>query len=175
MNGTASSATFKVGDKVWVRMATGRAAGTVTEDRGSLGRGGRRLFYVSVPNHPYSSDVLLLGEDEMEPMTADERTTLYEPLDPQAVKDFLIHGGLFAILARNSQQPVWLRRGPRGSLTQTYIEGYSVTGGESPPLSALHGEKIFTPKRDAVIRFLKSFGLTDDEAGEVVRRVGTAP
>ena len=87
----------------------------------------------------------------------------------------LPHGGLFAILARNSPQPVWLRRGPRGSVTHTYIEGYSATGGDAPPLSALHGEKIFTPKRDAVIRFLKSFGLSDDDAAEVVRRVGTAP
>jgi len=59
--------------------------------------------------------------------------------------------------------------------THTYIEGYSATGGEGPPISALHGETIFAPKRDAVIRFLKSFGLSDDEAAEVVRRVGTVP
>ncbi len=175
MSGTTSSAVFNVGDKVWVRMPSGRAPGTVTEDRGPLGRGGRRLFYVAVPNDPYSSDVLLLGEDDMDPMTADEQAALYERLDPEAVKDFLIGGGLFAILARNSPRPVWLRRGPRGSLTHTYIEGYSATGGDAAPISALHGEKIFTPRRDAAIRFVKSFGLTDDDAAEVIRRVGTAP
>jgi hypothetical protein len=50
----------------------------------------------------------------------------------------------------------------------------SAAGGDAPLLSALHGERIFTAKRDAVIRFLKSFGLSDDEAAEVVGRVGTA-
>jgi hypothetical protein len=174
MSRTASSTDFKVGDKVWVSVPSGRACGTVIEDRGRLGRGGRRLFYVSVPHHPYDSRVFVVDEDEIEHLTEDEQAVLYERLDPDAIKDFLIRGGLTLILVRNSPEPVWLVRGPRGILMHTYIEGYSATGGESPPMFALHGEKISAPKRDAVVRFVKSFGLSDEDAEEVVNKVGVS-
>jgi hypothetical protein len=174
--GNASSAVdFHVGDKVWVPVPLGRASGTVIEERGPLGRGGRNLYRVAVPNHPYSIDVFLVDEEEIEHLTESEQAALQERLDPRAVKDFLIHGGLFSILARNSPAPVWLRRGPRGNITFTYIEGYSATGGEAPPALALHGEKVFSQKREAVVRFLKSFGLTGPDAEETVMKVGVAP
>lgn len=175
MSHSPISTDFKVGDKVWVPVPLGRVPGIVIEERGNLGRGGRKVFRVTVPNHPYSADVFLVDEDEIDHLTETEQAALQEHLDPTAIKDFLIHGGLISILVRNSPEPVWLRRGPGGQLTYTYIEGYSATGGEVPPMFALHGEKIFTPKREAVGRFLKSFGLTDQDAEVVMRTVGVAP
>lgn len=180
MSNSTSSTDFKVGDRVWVPIPLGRACGTVIEDRGHLGRGGRKLFYVTVPNHPYTAETYLLGEDQMEHLTKAEETELYETLDRDAIKQFLIEGGLVSILGRNSPEPVWLRRGPQGDLTYTYIEGYSATGGEIPPMGALqgdslHGRKIFAPKRDAVNRFVTSFGLSDKDADEVIQRIGVAP
>jgi len=174
MSGRTSTADFRIGDKVWVPVPTGRACGTVIEDRGHLGREGLRLFHVSVPNHPFSADVFLVAEDEIDHVTEDEQAAFQARLDPEAIKDFLVHGGLISILVRNGPEPVWLRSGPHGNVTETYIEGYSATGGESPPLFALHGEKIFAPKRDNVLRFVKSFGLSDNDAEDVVRKVGIA-
>jgi ribosomal protein L4 len=39
---------------------------------------------------------------------------------------------------------------------------------------SLHGERISEPKVKAVIEFLKSLGLSESEAREVVKAVGTA-
>jgi hypothetical protein len=128
-----------------------------------------------VPNHPYSSDNFLVGEDEIEHMSQKEQATLRERLDPQAIKDFLIQGGLISMLVRNSPEAVWLRRGPHGKLTYTYIEGYSATGGAPAPVFAVSEERVFSGKRDTVIEFLKSFGLPDKDAEEVVTTVGTHP
>lgn len=174
MSSTTSSADFKVGDKVWVPMPLNRVCGTVTEDRGHLGRGGRRLYYVSVPNHPYNTHELLVSADEIDHLTAEEQAVLYEPLASEEIKQFLINGGLMSILVHNSAEPVWLRRGPRGNVTHTFIEGYSTTGGAIPPPSALHEEKISASQRNAVIRFVKTFGLNDSDAENVVNQFGVS-
>jgi hypothetical protein len=171
----ASSTDFKVGDKVTVPVPLGRAFGTVIEDRGRLGQGGKRLFRVSVPNHPYSTDVFLVDEEEIRHVTQEEQATFEEHLDPEAIKEFLVQGGLISLLVRNTPEPVWLRRGPRNTVTYTFVEGYSSTGGVPPPMYSLHGERIFSGRREAVVDFIKSFGLSNEGAEEVVREVGVAP
>ena len=169
------TAAIKEGDKVWVPLAVGKVCGTVVEDRGPLGIGGRHLFRVSVPSDPYEAEDYVLAEDQIERLSAEDEKELMEPLEPGAVKQFLVEGGLISILVRNTRERVWLRRDSYGHVIDTYVEGYSVTGGRVPPALALRGEKIFTPKQDEVIEFVKSFGLTDADARQVVSRVGTAP
>jgi len=172
---SSASTGLKVGDKVWVSLPIGRGCGTVVEDRGPIGRNGRHLFRVIVPNDPYGADDFLVGEDDVEHLTKDEEQNLMSRLSPAAIQDYLIHGGLVSMLVNHSPEPVWLRPGPQGSLTYTYVEGYSMTGGDPAPTGALFGEKIFSPKRNAVLRFIKSFGLNDADAHEVVHTIGVAP
>jgi len=38
---------LRVGDKVWIRLAGSRRMGRIVEDRGGIGRGGRRLLRVA--------------------------------------------------------------------------------------------------------------------------------
>lgn len=60
-------------------------------------------------------------------------------------------------------------------ILHTFAPGRGFVGGKSAPLSALHGDKIFTPKRAAVVEYLTTFGLDNQDAEEVVDAIGTAP
>lgn len=164
---------IEVGDIVWVPLAVGRAYGTVVEDRGPLGVGGKRLFKVSVPSDPYEPETFTVGEDEVRRLSEMERRELSDRLSPDAVKRFLVQGGLLAILVRNSNRPVWLRRDTLGNVTLTFVEGYSTTGGAIPPTNSLRGERIAAPKKKRVIDFLQSFGLSPEDAADVVAKMGT--
>jgi len=166
---------FRVGDRVWVPIPLGRAAGTVIEDRGPLGSGGQHLFRVSVPNHPHTSEVFLVSEVQMQHIPPNEEEAERCQFDRETIKNFLIDGGLISILVHNSPEPVWLRRGPRGNVTFTNIDGYSQNGGKIPPAYVLEGERISAPKQEEVIQFMKSFGLTDNDARDVISHIGTAP
>ena len=48
-------------------------------------------------------------------------------------------------------------------------------GGSAIPFFALYGDKVFVPKKGEVIGFLRTFGLDQTEAEDVVAAVGTAP
>lgn len=48
-------------------------------------------------------------------------------------------------------------------------------GGETVPFFALQEDCVFSAKKDEVVGFLTSFGLTRDDAEAVVAAVGTAP
>src|SRR5260370_4603507 len=81
---------FKVGDRVRVPLGLQSAAGTVIEDRGLLGSGGRRLFRVKVDFDPPNVTFIELPEDEMHrelPGKHDSRTletgeTVHLTMDP---------------------------------------------------------------------------------------------
>ncbi len=139
----APAATFKVGDKVWIPLAVGRACGTIIEDRGPLGVSGQRSFRVSVPNDPYVADEFLVQEGEIQHLDDKDQAQMRVKLSADAIEDFLISGGLISILHHNSPERVWLRPDSQGNLTYTFIEGYSATGGQPAPRWALHGEKVF--------------------------------
>jgi hypothetical protein len=57
----------------------------------------------------------------------------------------------------------------------TFAADRGLVGGAAVPFFALLEDKVFTAKRQQVIDFLASFGLTRAEAEDVVRAVGTAP
>jgi hypothetical protein len=115
-----------------------------------------------------------LPEDDLEPV----RVELDAPLDKGKIIEYLTNGGLTSILRANlpdnrTSAGVWLCRDQLGNVTHTFVAERGVVGGEPIPYSALRGHKILGPRRDAVISFVESFGLTRGEAEEVVSEIGT--
>ncbi|MCI0640291.1 MAG: hypothetical protein L0Y72_12595 [Gemmataceae bacterium] len=56
---------FKVGDRVRVRLGIHNSLGTIVEDRGFLGSGGRHLFRVKVDFDPPNVTFIELPEEEL--------------------------------------------------------------------------------------------------------------
>ncbi len=94
--------------------------------------------------------------------------------------EYLANGGLVAILLSNSpggknQARVWLCLNNLGNVTHTFTAERGLVGGEVVPLGTLNENlRLFTPKVREVAEFLTSFGLTSDEADQVIRMVGTS-
>lgn len=170
----SKSKRFKVGDKVWVQLPVGRTPGTIVEDRGPLGQGGRHIYRLEIPADPYTPTDYWATETDIERLKQQELNALAAPLPPELTVPFLKEGGLVSLLLQDGHKPVWLRLSPYGNITFTLIEGYSGTGGAVPPTQALHGERIRKDKVVDVARFLRTFGLTEEQANDVIRAVGTA-
>jgi hypothetical protein len=99
-------------------------------------------------------------------------------LDPVKVERYFVNGGLIAILLSNTsggrnQPRAWLCLDNLGNVTHTFIPDRGVVGGETVPFWAVQDGKILAPKRNEVLSFLTSFGLSDDEAEKVLKSVGT--
>jgi hypothetical protein len=166
------STNIHVGDKVWIPLVAGRVCGTITEDRGALGADGSRLFRVVVPDDPYQSDEFTVQEEEITPLAPAELATLQKKLSAADITEYFIGGGLVAILVRNSPERVWLRRDTNGNIAFTYIEDYGIVGGRPAPQFALFGESIFEPQKNDVVEFIRSFGLSRQQAEQVIHAVG---
>jgi hypothetical protein len=126
---------------------------------------------------PDDPERLELSEDHLEPAGDDAEAT--KPLDKAKVIKFLKTGGLLSILWSNIhggklQPRVWLCRNNLGNVTYTFYEERGLIGGQTVPAAAIRGERVFKPKRDQVLSFLKSFGLDDAEAESVLASVGTS-
>ncbi len=169
---------FKVGDRVRVPLGRSSLDGVITEDRGAIGYNGRRLYRVVVPVEESEPRVYELPEAELElidPLTEPELV-----VDPARAEDYLTRGGLITILHTNvsggAHQPrVWLRPNAAGNVLYTFDEARGVVGGNVVPSLAVHGERVFTPKRVEVLRFIQSFGFDRATAERIVAAVGTAP
>lgn len=57
---------YKIGDRVRYRDGITRFEGTITEDRGPLGTGGRRIYQVLVPITYSDPMIFEMREDEIE-------------------------------------------------------------------------------------------------------------
>jgi hypothetical protein len=146
------------------------------EDRGPLGANGRRLYMVSKPSDPFDPDLRMVSEDRLE-----LDVTLPIPLEKGEIIEFLKNGGLVWILMSNPSEGrkdprVWLCRDQLGGVTFTFAPERGMIGGATVPFSAFWGsEGIYAPKKDEVATFLLSFGLTPEEAEDVIRAVGVSP
>lgn len=166
-----ASARFKVGDWVSFQYGVRRATAQIIEDRGPLGINGERIYRIR------------LDRDSTEPDEFELREALLEPAslpDKSAVLKYLKEGGLVAILRANltggkDQPKVWLDYTPRGEVRHTFTARRGVLGGATVPFFALHEENVFTGKKDEVLGFLTSFGLTRHDAEDVLAAVGTTP
>jgi hypothetical protein len=162
---------FKVGDWVAFRFGARDVTARVIEDRGPIGVKGRRLYRISIASELGEPDAFELPGVDLEPAPLPDST---------AVMNYLKGGGLVAILRTNlgggpDQPRAWLTYTPSGKVTHTLLADQGLIGGAPVPFFALHEYKVFTGKQDQVLTFLKSFGLSQTEAGEVLAAVGMAP
>ena len=173
------STTFHVGDRVRIIRGIGRGTitGVITEDRGVLGPR-RHLYSVLVYQDPFEPVAYELPEDELEAF--DESYEEHVKLEKEKIIEYLKNGGLIMMLQSNlsggrGQPQVWIRLDTLGNLTHTFIKERGRVGGGTVPFLATDGDKVFTPKKDEVVTFLQTFGLSRREAEDVISSVGTSP
>jgi hypothetical protein len=164
---------FRLGDWVTFQFGVKPAFAQIIEDRGPLGVNRRRLYGIRLDQELNEPFVFEMPEDEMEKAVPDKA----------AILQYLKQGGLVKILGSNSQAGpeqnpprAWLTFSHRGNIFHTFEAGRGVIGdGTTVPSWALHENRIFFPKKEDIITYLGSFGLTREEAEDVVEAVGTAP
>jgi len=161
---------FRLGEWVTFQYGVRPVFAQIIEDRGRLGANGRRLYRIRIDWDFNESSDFEMPEDEMEKAVPDKA----------AVLRYLKQGGLVEILRTNlhggnNQPRAWLTLSPRGEVSYTSMAERGLIGnGAVVPFWALHENKVFLPKTEAVLDFLASFGLTREEAEGVVEAVGTA-
>ena len=163
---------FRVGDWVTFQYGTWRAFAQIIEDRGPLGVNRRRLYRVRLDQGFDEPIAFEMSEDDMERAVPDKADLLRYPKG----------GGLADLLQTNLRENeapprVWLTFTRKGELTHTINPGLKVTGKGTPvPFFAVLKNKVYTPDKAKVVEYLTtSFGLTQEEAEDVVQAVGTAP
>jgi len=127
---------------------------------------------------PFDPMTVEMPEDEIEAVSTEEKVP--PTIDKSKIIEYLESGGLVSILRSNisggkNQPRVWLCLDNLGNVTHTFIPERGVIGGQVVPFWAVHDDKVFSPKRDAVLSYLQSFGLNQQEVEKVVSEVGTAP
>ncbi len=72
---------------------------------------------------------------------------------------------------------VWLGRDSHGKITHTFAPRRGLIGGQMIPDSSLAstGRRIDPRKKDEVAAYLLGFGLTPEEAEDVIQSLGVAP
>jgi hypothetical protein len=161
---------FKVGDWVSFQYGPRQVWAQVIEDRGSLGVNRRRLYRIRVGEESGEPAAFEVPEDDLRPAQPDR----------EAVIEYLKQGGLLDILRANlgggrGQPKVWLTFDSHGRLIHTFNAERGLIGGAAVPFFALHGNAVFAPKTEEVVSYLGSFGLSRDDARDVLDFVGTEP
>ena len=172
------NAAFQVGDRVMFSFGRGTAKGRIIEDLGPIGVGGRRLYRILRWSDPFEPEPYTLPEDKIK--ADDEPPGGADSIEMTRIIDYLKNAGLTSILHSNIaderyQPRVWLCLDSLGNVTHTFYKERGVVGGETVPFQALYDSHIFTPKQDEVLAFLRSFGLDDGQAADVIASVRTAP
>lgn len=172
------STAFQVGDRVKIPLGRRKVAGVISEDRGSIGVHGRRLYQVLVPMDPFEPTAYELPENEIEALS--ESANSITAIDAARVIDYLKNGGLISILQSNrsggrNQPRVWLCLDSLGNVTHTFLKERGLHGGETVPFLAVYEDHVFSPKQDEVSALLRSFGLDASQADEIIASVGTYP
>ncbi len=127
---------------------------------------------------PSEPMVFEVAEEELQ--AAGTKPGATRRIDKEQAITYLEQGGLLSILRSNlsggpNAPRVWLWTDGSGKVNHTFIEERGVVGGEIVPAWALHEDKLFTPKLDAIRSFLGSFGLNPDESDRVIRSAGALP
>jgi hypothetical protein len=167
-------AKFRVGERVQFGFAGRQVWGTVVEDRGPIGVNGRRLYRISVPRDPQEPEDQVKAEEELKPDTL-SNAVIARP----EIMEFMKGGALLEILlsstADRPERRVWLCRGPRGDAAYTFSADRGQIGGLIIPESTIRlGLWIDERRKNEVAAFLLGFGLSPDEAMDVIRDVGVS-
>jgi hypothetical protein len=169
-----SPAKFRVGERVQFGAGGRQVWGTVVEDRGPIGVNGRRLYRISVPRDPQEPEDQVKAEEELKPDSI-SRVAIAR----SEIMEFLKGGALLEILLSSSadrpDRRVWLCRGPRGDVAYTFSANRGQIGGLIIPESTIRlGLWIEERRKNEVAAFLLGFGLSPDEAMDVIRDVGVS-
>jgi hypothetical protein len=146
------------------------------EDRGIVSYNGPHWYTISIPMDPYEPQPSTMAEERLEPDSMS-----HVPLEKSEIIDFLKDSGLLLILISNpsterEDPQVWLCRSQDGGVTYTFSPKRGMVGGQFVPYFAhWEGNRVDARKKDEVAAFLASFGLTPQEAEDVIRAVGTGP
>jgi hypothetical protein len=161
---------FRLGDWVTFQYGVEPVFAQIIEDRGPLGANRLRLYRIRLDQELNEPIEFEMPEDEMEKAVPDRA----------AILRYLKEGGLVDILQLGEQggknpQRVWLTFSPRGEVSYTFTAERGLIGrGDTVPSRALLGDRIFLPKKEAILDFLSSFDLSREEAEEVVEAVAAA-
>ena len=165
---------YHVGDRVRIPRGTGHVSGKISEYRGRLGGGGRRLYQIVAYTDPMVPELSTFerGEDEIE--TYREPDDPMAGLEPERVIKFLKNGGLAYLLATGGEDEsnAWLCLDSLGGVTFTFLRELGRIGGKPVPSGAVDDLRIVAAKRDEVAELLMSFGLDRDQANAVIDAVG---
>jgi hypothetical protein len=141
------------------------------EDQGAIGKDRLHLYRVEIPQDPEEPMNWHVSEEEIRPAgpPTEEELSLAKP----EIIDFLKIGGLRSILRAGMTRerilpPVWLTRDTLGNVTFTFVKERGLRGGTVVPRGALMWKKIAPEKRDEVLEFVQTFGLSREEAEDVV-------
>ncbi|MBI1903800.1 MAG: hypothetical protein HYS13_22070 [Planctomycetia bacterium] len=123
---------------------------------------------------PFEPHEVEMAEEEIEhlPETAPPR------LDKAKIIEYLKYGGLISILRSGlggAPARAWLCPDTLGNVTHTFAAERGVVGGEPIPMAAVFESRVSKPKQEGVASYLRSFGLDQREARQVVAFIGTAP
>jgi hypothetical protein len=163
---------FRWGD--WVKFESGGRPifAQIIEYDEPLYVNGHHLYRIRVERDSTEPDSYMMPDDEMEKAVPDKA----------AIVQYLKQGGLVDLLQTNLRDGknaprVWLTFTPRGGLAPTLNPGLKATGKGTPaPFFAVLKNKVYAPDKAKVVEYLTtSFGLTKEEAEDVVQAVGTAP
>ena len=171
--GTRPRPQFHLDQRIAFNFGTRKAKGSVVEDRGPLGVGGQRIYRIRLDMDPFEPVFLELPENELEPFSEAE-----PPITPHEALEYLANGGLMLMLqsgATGTSPRIWLRRDNLGNVTHTFVEGRGTLGGAVPPVYCFHDDRVFSGKREEVVQFLMSFGLSTSDANSVIDEIGTKP
>jgi hypothetical protein len=171
-------ARFRAGDRVQFEWGGHTFWGTIVEDRGLLGVNGRRLYHIDIPMDPELPDEphrTMKAEDELEPDTISR-----VPLKKSEIIEYLkkrLPGTLLWNPSSERKDPVvWLGRDLHGNITYTFSPRRGMIGGKLvPEFAEWKAKPIDARKKDEVAEFLLGFGLTPDEAEDVIQAVGVKP
>jgi hypothetical protein len=170
-------AKYRVGERVQFQLGQDPVWGTITRVPWTLSHGRPRWYHLSLSQDPDEPYDWMMEEAGLEPDSISRA-----PLEKSEILEYFTNSGLVAMLisspwSETAALPAWLCRSMGGMVTYTFNPGHGLIGGKPIPQFTLYreGEKIDARKKDEVAEFLLSFGLTPEEAADVIRAVGVAP
>lgn len=160
---------FKVGDRVRLQYGPRNVWGVIAEDSGVVGWERRHYYKVMIPQDPDEPAVTFRTPAEMELDRIGD-----DPITKADVIDYFNRGAYLWMIRKAQDYPgiepsVWICRDVLGGMTFTFNPKFGMVGGVPVPSDVLDPRgRLRKDRREDVLKFLTGFGLTDDEARDVL-------
>jgi hypothetical protein len=170
------SAKYRVGERVQFLLGKDPVWGTITRLPRTLSHDRPKWYHLSLSQDPYEPYDWMAEESEMEPDSISRA-----PLTKSEILEYLTNSGLEGMLISNpwsetAALPTWLCRSMGGTVTYTFDMNHGLIGGKPIPQFTLYrdGHTIEPRRKAEVAEFLLCFGLTPEEAEDVIKAIGVA-